>query len=130
MAVGFRVPRRSAVIEFEGTDYDGASIKCALDVSLDMLLWFQKRQGTEDADQLREAFLRFGDEIVTSWNLLGDGDEPLPATGEGFLGLPPAFGMLILNKWTEAVAAVPAPLVEPSRDGSTSEVESTIAAGQ
>ena len=42
----------------------------------------------------------FGDTVLTSWNIEEDG-ELIPATGEGFMTLPPAFCMAIIGAWAE-----------------------------
>lgn len=121
---GFRVPRREAHITFEDSDYAGAEIQCALDVDFETFFWFQKRQASEEPDEIKEALCRFADQIIQSWNLEDNDGTPLPADSAGFLKLPPAFGLLILAKWTEAVSTVSAPLGAPSSDGDTLEAES------
>lgn len=112
----YEVPRRTARIKFEGTDYDGAEIICRLDMPLQMMFDFERlarlsKAGKEiDPEVLEQTFRRFGDEALESWNL-SVGGKPVPATAEGFLAQPPPFAMLIVSKWMETVGDTPDPLV-------------------
>jgi hypothetical protein len=115
---GYRVPRRTAVITFDGTDYDGAEVECKLDVPLGLYFDFG-RVGEESREQ-ESLFRRWGDEVLLAWNLEDDDGRPLPATGEGIMALPPFMVTLLLNKWTETVVAVPSPLGGRSNGGAQS----------
>ena len=106
--MGFEIPRRTARIILED-DYEGAEITCALDVDMGTYFHFQGLIESEDAAHLEKAFREFGDRILIEWNLEEDG-EPLPATAEGVMQLPPALALAILGKWSEAVGEAPAPL--------------------
>lgn len=110
----YEVPRRTARLVFEGTDYDGAEVVCRLDVPLQMFFDFQRMVGqSDDPDVIEQAFRRFSDDVLMEWNLT-DAGKPIPATAEGFLAQPPAFAMLILTKWIEGVGAVSVPLAPAS----------------
>lgn len=120
---GFRVPRRTALITFEGTDYDGAEIECRLDVPLGMFFDFGRGLSAADSEAL---FRRWGSEVLIAWNLEDDNGAPLPADEDGILMLPAAMVTMILNKWTETVAGVPAPLGGPSNGGGPSGVPTML----
>lgn len=114
--MGYRIKRRTAVIKFEGTDFDGAEVSCVFDVSLKTLFDFQSTAESEPEN----AFRRFGDEIITSWNLEDDAGNAIPADADGLLAQPPAFANALLAKWMEAMQAPPAPLGPAPNSGSTS----------
>ena len=73
--------------------------------------------------ELATAYRIFGDEVLISWNVAVKADEPLSATGEGMLKLPPSVELLIVTKWMGAVSGVPKDSSEPSPSGSMSEAE-------
>ena len=109
---GFKVPDKTAIVRFEGTDYDGAEIVLRLNVSLEHYL--DLRQMSEDGDQAGMANL-FGDQMLASWNLENDSG-PIPASGVGMMTLPMEFATLIITQWVDTVANVPVPLDQPSGD--------------
>lgn len=117
--MGFEIPRRTARIILED-DYDGAEIRCALDVDMGTYFHFQGLMESSDAAQLEQAFREFGDRILIEWNL-EEGGEPIPATAEGVMQLPPALVLAILGKWGEAVGEAPAPLSKQSKSTRPSE---------
>jgi len=109
---GFRVPEKTAMVRFDGTDYDGAEILLRLSVSLARYL--ELRELSEAGDQAGMASL-FGDHMLASWNLEDDSG-PIDASGTGMMGLPMEFATLIITQWVDVVANVPAPLDQPSAD--------------
>jgi hypothetical protein len=109
---GFKVPDKTAMVRFEGTDYDGAEIVLRLNVSLEHYL--DLRQMSEAGDQAGMAML-FGDNMLSSWNLEDDSG-PIEANGDGMMFLPMEFATLIIGQWVDTVANVPAPLDQPSAD--------------
>ena len=114
--MGFKIPRRTALLTFEGTDYDGAEVRVRLDVSLGYFLSIEEMVRSKHILQL---YTLFGDETLESWNL-ENGGGPLSANAEGMKALPPALANIILNSWMEAVAKLPTPLSKRSKSGSTS----------
>lgn len=119
----FEEPQRTALLRFEGSEFGGAEVRCRLNVPMQMFFDFQHVQDSEDAGEVEAAFQRFGDDVLIDWNVQ-EGGAPIPATGEGFKRVSPAFAAIIMQEWVQAVAEVPAPLGEPSPSGSTSGVES------
>ena len=97
----FILSRRDAVLSFpEGHEYEGVEIKAKLDVSLRTFLELQKLGSDSTPDETAEVFMRFGDVIVQEWNILDEDHSPVPATGEGFLELPPAICTAIIEAWS------------------------------
>ncbi len=119
---GFKVPDKTAIVRFEGTDYDGAEIVLRLNVSLARYL--ELRELSEAGDQAGMANL-FGDNMLASWNLEDDSG-PIEASGAGMMSLPMEFATLIITQWVDTVANVPAPLDQPSGDLSTLAEASTV----
>lgn len=124
---GFIVPSREARIKFsDGSGFDGAIVMCAFDVSFDTLFKYQRMQGRKDPDAVRTVLTDFGDEILISWNLRDKkSKEAVPATGEGLLSQPVAFGTALIEAWTDAMVQPPAPLGSASNDGNTSAAQPT-----
>ena len=121
MAERYTVERRTARLEFE--DYPGAWARCVLDIGLGEFFEFQKVDSS-DVDALRAIHQRFGDDILIEWNLDIDGAE-LPATGEGFMLLPPILIRSIIQAWSEAVQGIAGPLGSGSQNGHSSPAAST-----
>lgn len=116
--MGFEVPRRTVVFDFTGGDYEGAIVRCRLDVNLDTYLYYARVKFSPDSalDLIEAASRRFGEEILLDWNLEDNG-EPIPATADGFVKIPPALNAIIIAKWLGEVMAVPDPLVGRSSNG-------------
>ena len=115
--MGYRVPKRELELTFEGTDYDGAVVRCRLDIPLARVLELQRTD-----DDVASIYALFGDEFLVSWNLEDDNGDPIPATGAGMLAQPPMFCAAVLQAWQEQVTKAPAPLVQKSPAGSSSAV--------
>ncbi len=97
----FSIERRDARIIFpETSEYYGVELVTKLDVNVQTFLKFQGINDGASAEELAECFTMFGDTVLTSWNIEEDG-ELIPATGEGFMTLPPAFCMAIIGAWAE-----------------------------
>jgi hypothetical protein len=112
---GYRVPRRTALVEFdEAHEYYGAEIVLRLDVPIGVMLEFQR--AATDEGQAETVIRRFGDDIVLEWNLEDD-EGPVPATGDGLMMQSFAFANMLLSKWVEVATQVPGPLGEPSNNG-------------
>lgn len=116
--MGYKVPRRQALIRFEGTDYDGAEITCVLDVDLDIFFTVSRAAGG-DVGAIEAALRAFAQRSLLSWNIEDDDGTPIVASEAAFMALPPAMGLLIITRWLEA-AATPGPLsaTAPSGGGS------------
>ena len=117
---GYRLPQRTAVLDFEGTPYDGARVRCRLSVSLRTLLDLQGLAESRDAAELRVGFMRFGAEVLLGWNLEYPDGAPIPAGAEGMLDLDQEFAQELMTRWVQVVSQPPAPLGGPSGNGATS----------
>jgi hypothetical protein len=126
---GFTVPRRTAEVTFEGTDYDGAVLRCRLDVALGLALDFAGVTADTPPAEQRDVFLRFGDEVLINWNIEDENGDTVPADGPGLLTQPPAFVISVISHWVAATSAVPAPLGRRSPAGGTSAARSIRRAG-
>jgi hypothetical protein len=80
--------------------------------------------GEEDDEGAVVHMARMIAQQMVSWNREDEQGEPLPPTYESLEGEEPSLINLIIDKWTEAVAGVAAPLEQPSNSGATSAVES------
>ena len=116
---GFEIPKRTMLLTFKGTDYDGAEVKVSLDASVDLLLQIR---GMED-DQIL-IYAKFGEALLLEWNLEKDG-KPIPVGAKGMTLIPATLANIIINQWTQEVSAVPVPLAELSGNGSGSEEDET-----
>ena len=119
---GFRLPERTALINFQGTDYDGAEIQIRLSVTFAQFI--ELRESAQGEDQGLMARL-FGDNVLMEWNLEDDAGQPIPATGDGMLAIPLDLTNLVVQHWVEEVARVPSPLPKPSGDINTLAAAST-----
>ena len=107
----FKIDRRTAKVLFQDGDYAGAEAYCFLDVSMDLFLRFQRISAEgNDHDTARAIFYDFGEKILQSWNLAEADGTVIPATGDGFMSLPPKLATETILRWTQAVGAVSAPL--------------------
>ena len=119
---GFRIPERTALINFAGTDYDGAEITLLLSVSFAQFLALRESAQGEDQEGMARLF---GENVLMEWNLEDDAGQPIPATGDGMLAIPLELTNLVVQHWVEAVAGVSAPLETPSGDINTLAAAST-----
>ena len=104
----YTLQRRRAVLVFDDPQYEGLHIEARLDVDLRTFLDLQLLAGGVDAkaEDLKQAFIMFGDKILESWNLVDEDGTELSADASGFLSLPPTLGTLILGAWTNAATSV------------------------
>jgi len=98
------IQRRRAILVFDQPGHEGIRIEARLDVDLRTFLDLQQLAGGQDntPEDLRDAFVMFGDQILDSWNIQDEDGTALSPDGEGFLSLPPALGTAILGAWSEA----------------------------
>src|SRR3989304_138319 len=108
----FSIPRKGCVLVLTG-EYEGAEARCRLDVGMGTYLSFQRLTDAQEPAKLEEACRCFGDDVLIEWNLEEDG-QAIPASGNGFLMIPPALAVAMIRAWSEAMVEVPAPLGEGS----------------
>ena len=80
-----------------------------------MKYYAQLRAAADAEDQAAMATL-FGDHALAECNLEDPTGEPLPANGEGMMGIPLQMAMQIVAEWVEQVSGVSDPLGQPSGD--------------
>jgi len=119
-AGGFRVPLRTARLVF--TDlYEGAEVVVRLSVPLGVAVSMAERENNEDPRPVYTSFVQFG---LDKWNLEDDTGSPVPMTVEGLESLPADLVMLMIDQWVRQIGSVPAPLAQPSSNGSMSQAAS------
>ena len=118
--MAFVLKRKTVTLTFDEGELAGLEVVCDASVSVETMLFFQRLATNVDVAGAAEAFHRFGDEILMEWNLEIEGLGAIAPTGDGFLSLPMAICMEILNRWGEAIGGVAAPLGAPSSNGKRS----------
>jgi hypothetical protein len=116
-----RNPKLYKLVFDEDTEYPG------LEVTLRSLTIgeMQTLRGQDDGDDDGVIGLsKFVAKQLVSWNREDEDGNPLPPTLDSLMGEEPSFVSVLVDKWTEAVKGVPAPLEQPSNDGAPSAVES------
>tara|TARA_Y100000310_G_scaffold333764_2_gene411991 strand:+ start:2824 stop:3306 length:483 start_codon:yes stop_codon:yes gene_type:complete len=121
-------PRETVTITFaEDTPWPGIVVEVFVDTPIAFFMWVRdtalKVQAAEDAgdslENVRDLYVRFGDEVLKGWNIDRDG-AAVPCTGEGLVLLSVKFGTQLMGAWTKAVLDVSGPLDEPSANGNSS----------
>jgi hypothetical protein len=103
----FKLPQRTATLRFTESDFEGAVVVARLDVPLSFFLHLQELVAQQETWQVLEPF---GDQVLQSWNLVDEQDNPLPASSQGLKQVSYAFACRLIQAWTEAVVSPPAPL--------------------
>ena len=104
--MGFLLERRDMVITFgEAHEYHGAEIKGRLDADVKTFLTLQAINDNSGSAELESAFTMFGDQIIQEWNIENEDGTTVPATGEGFLSLPPAFCLAVITEWANVAGS-------------------------
>jgi hypothetical protein len=118
MSERFNLVRREALLEYASdTEWPGLEVRVRIDIPFeDYFTWLEL---TDNRERLRS----WGDAVLVEWNMDED-DKPVPATGDGMLTLPQGLTKDLTGRWLDAMTDVPAPLSEPSNDGTTSAVPS------
>lgn len=110
----FKLPKKTARLVFDG-DYQGLEVTVRLNVPIRTYLAIQDMS---DKNKLLDILQEFARIALVGWNVLDEKDEPVPATVEGLLSIEPGMVTRIVAEWSAAVVKPPAPLAEPSADGS------------
>lgn len=116
-----RNPKLYKLVFDEDTEYPG------LEVTLRSLTIGQMRAIRTDGDD--DEILVVGSakliaKQLVSWNREDEDGNPLPPTLESLMGEEADLINLIVDRWTQAIRGVSAPLEQPSNDGEPSAVES------
>ncbi len=116
MRPGYRLPSRTAVLDFSNTEWDGAWVEVRLDVPIGVYL---ELEGFIAEERFFGMFKPFGDSALVEWNLEEEGGASIAADGDGMKLVSPRFARFLIDKWMEVVASPPAPLPAASVSGNT-----------
>ncbi len=121
---GFRLPERTLTLRFEGTDFDGAMVRCNRSVSvgtverIEELAAAAKRGDSQPGDS-KLLYDIIGTEVIHEWNILDKSGKKIPADKDGVRKVDSEFFNLVVTHWTENVGNVAAPLEDKSSNGSS-----------
>ena len=115
--------RRTFNLEFSDESFNGLEVRMR-SASIGVLMRMQELLvtplgGAQAAVERKELFGYLADAIV-SWNLLDEAEQPVEHTAEQVEQEEWPLIRLIAIAWIDAVAGVPRPLSQPSRDGEQS----------
>lgn len=119
--MGFEIPKRTATLDFEA--YPGLEVVVNLDVKLGTFFDLTELADSGDLKTIKQALSDFGDNVLISWNAEEEG-RAIPATAEGIMALPFQMAKDVLEGWMRGITELPAPLVEPSPNGTQYQEES------
>lgn len=132
--MGFKPPRKVYRLLFADEDMAGLEVRARsmrlgqMMELLDLMELADRPLTAEDKPKVHQLFATFAKALV-SWNVEDDeedGGQPVPATLDGLYSQEQGFVIAIIKAWTEAVAAVPPPLPQPSSGGVPSALEASI----
>ncbi|SEC04826.1 hypothetical protein SAMN04490357_1048 [Streptomyces misionensis] len=110
-------------LRFADGDYEGLEITMR-SVSIGEM---RAMQGTSEEGSGRDGFDRMADLVAShmvAWNREDEDGNALPPTMESLEDEEPSLINLIIDRWTDAVAGVAAPLEQPSNSGGSAPEES------
>lgn len=125
--MGYRVEPKIYRLRFEAESYDGLVVR-ARSVPMSVFLRLTKLKesldttGNNVSDSI-ESFNEMMDSFskaIVSWNVEDESGDPVPCTPENVMSQDADFVLDIMLAWMDAIASVPAPLVERSSNGATS----------
>jgi hypothetical protein len=120
--------RKLYQMDFTGTGLEGLevtmlgmSVEESLKLAtLDELKDMKGAPTERELTMLRELF-EFVASKVHSWNMVEEDGTSIPPSAREFMAMDAGDAFLMLDKWQDAVMAVPDPLERKSSDGNTSE---------
>ncbi|MEV0618539.1 hypothetical protein AB0I81_34790 [Nonomuraea sp. NPDC050404] len=124
--MGYKRPAKVYKLVFAEDDMEGLEVKArsmSTGALLDMAPLFDLKLSAsptaEEMESIAELLEKFA-EVLVSWNLEDEDDQPVSATLEGLLDQDIDFVMRIILAWADAISGVPAPLPHPSPGGEPS----------
>lgn len=117
-----RNPKIYKLVFDETTDYPGLEVQVKT-ITMGQLIAMRTGKQDDDKDGTQVSVELLADRIV-SWNLEDENGAPVPATLEAIYEEDDDLILGIINRWTDAVSAVRAPLQQSSPSGEPSLVES------
>jgi len=104
--MGFKLPPRLAVLTFEELEgFEECQVRLSLSITWDDYFEFDEADAKMDREAMRAMLDKFGDQWLYDWNMTRDDDTPIPATGEGLRSIDSWFGLMLIEKWKEAMQA-------------------------
>lgn len=123
--MGFKLPERTALLDFSQSDYAGAEVRVTLKIKIGTFREWEQVRADADIDSVADIILT----LVQAWNL-EDEDGPIPLSREGIDRIDDlGFMRAIMDGWRAAIAGVTevsADLKVPSRSGITSTDETPV----
>jgi hypothetical protein len=116
--MAFQLARETQKIVFDETSsLNDLNLEVRGDVSLQTFFDLQSWMASGEPQQMHDACVLFGEQVLASWELEDDG-EPIEPDGAGFLMLPFSMAVEIINAWaTHAGSAGEA--LSPSANGTS-----------
>jgi hypothetical protein len=138
---GYKPQRKLYRLDFSETEDAGLEITARGTSMAGMLELMDMADGIEELEQLdlektppaqvaermRAMFAPFA-RILVAWNVIGDDDEPVPASLDGLMTQDPDFIGRVLTAYISAMTQAPPPLPAGSPSGATSPEGLTAAA--
>ena len=104
--MGYRLSDTTKKLEFpDNPDLNVIDAEVSLDVPLSTFFDIQVLVASEKPENVRDACLLFGQEILKVWDLQDNDGKDIPATGAGFLSLPMSLATEIMTSWTTQVGS-------------------------
>lgn len=107
----------------DDTDYAGLEVQVRTITMGQLLAMRSGKTSDDDKDNIRVSVELLAERIV-DWNLEDENGDPVPPTLDAILEEDDDFIFAIINRWTDAVSGVKAPLQQSSPSGEPSPVES------
>lgn len=117
-----RNPKQYKLVFADG-DYEGLEVVMR-SVTIREMRQMRGTSSDESGGDTFDQLLGLVASHMVQWTREDEDGQPLPPTLESLEDEEPDLIHIIIGKWTEAVAGVPAPLEQPSDSGETSAVES------
>lgn len=114
--MGYKRNNRVYKLVFKDEDMDGLEVRCR---SLPLAKYMELVglvEGGVDLSNVGDILGEFA-QVIVSWNLVDDDDQPIPPSAETLLAQDYDFVLAIINAWSAAIAGVSGPLERPSPDG-------------
>lgn len=104
--MGYKRKRMVYKLDFDGTDYEGLSVKVTgLNTGeyLEIVGLGASKGDSEEAAVETDGMIQLFARHLISWNLEDENDAPVPPTYEGVKANDLAMNLFIVNAWTEAI---------------------------
>lgn len=118
--MGYQRKRKTYSLTFEGTDYDGLTVRIR-GASVEQYARALRLQNVaeENEDSIRELLGLFAEALI-DWNLEDEQGAPVPTTLQAVLDEDLEMVLAMVSGWLGAIGGVPAPLEQSSPGGGPS----------